>query len=143
MTSSSCARSASTCPAKSSRKSPSSVPSLEPAARQVAAGRRQGEVVVEVDGEELAAEHALSMPRIASNPTSVQSWFPSNNRGYAFRGVRGPPQQAVRRPLRRHRRSDRKYAAGRAEAPVAEARRARLREARELQPDRLRQGPCC
>ena len=51
------------------------------------------------------------------------------------------PQPALRRALRQRHRGGRQHAAGRAAAPVAEAGRADLRQARGPQPDRLGQGP--
>ena len=50
-------------------------------------------------------------------------------------------QQTLRGALRQHRRVDRQHAAGRAAAPLAEARGPDLRQARGPQPDRLGQGP--
>ena len=50
-------------------------------------------------------------------------------------------EPAVRRPLRRHHPGDRQHAAGRAQAPLAEAGRAHLGQARVPQPDGLGQGP--
>ena len=47
----------------------------------------------------------------------------------------------VRRSLRRHRPGDRQHAARRAQAPLAQARRPDLGQARVAQPDRLGQGP--
>ena len=73
----------------------------------------------------------------------------------AFRQGAGPPgatlrevmaepyleNKPVRRSLRRHRPGDRQHAAGRAQAALAQARRAHLGQARVAQPDGVGQGP--
>ena len=53
----------------------------------------------------------------------------------------GTAEPSLRGPLRRHCPGDRQHAAGRAQAPVAEARRAAVGEARVAQPDRVGEGP--